>query len=116
MLGSRHTLFAPGGRPDSPRLLPTEVMDEFRKNRPAASIPRVVGGPMKEWLDAIAGSGPKPGSNFEYSVPLSEMVLLGVLAMRTGKRIDWDGRTGRVTNDASLNRLVEVSARSGWKV
>lgn len=116
MLGSRHTLFAPGGRPDSPRLLPTEVMDEFRKNRPAASIPRVVGGPMKEWLDAIAGSGPKPGSNFEYSVPLSEMVLLGVLAMRTGKRIEWDGRTGRVTNDASLNRLVEVSARSGWKV
>ena len=71
---------------------------------------------MKEWLDAIAVSGPKPGSNFEYSVPLSEMVLLGVLAMRTGKRIEWDGKTGRVTNDASLNRLVEISARSGWKV
>ena len=116
MLGSRHTLFAPGGRPDSPRLLPAEVMEEFRKNRPPARLPRVVGGPMKEWLDAIAGTGPLPGSNFEYSVPLSEMVLLGVLAMRTGRRIEWDGKTGRVTNDPGLNRLVDISARSGWKV
>jgi hypothetical protein len=71
---------------------------------------------MKEWLDAIAGAGPLPGSNFEYSVPLSEMVLLGVLAMRTGRRIEWDGKTGRVTNDPGLNRLVDISARSGWKV
>ena len=115
MLGSRHTLFAPGGRPDSPRLLPSAVMDEFRKNRPPARFPRVVGGPVKEWLDAIAGAGPLHGSNFEYSVPLSEMVLLGVLAMRTGKRIEWDGKAGRVTNDPGLNRLVDISARSGWK-
>jgi hypothetical protein len=71
---------------------------------------------MKEWLDAIAKAGPMPGSNFEYSVPLSEMVLLGVLAMRTGKRIEWDGKNGRVTNDPALNKLVAVAARSGWKV
>ena len=71
---------------------------------------------MKEWLDAIAGAGPLPGSNFEYSVPLSEMVLLGVLAMRTGKRFEWDGAAGRVTNDPKLNDLVQVKARAGWKV
>jgi predicted dehydrogenase len=116
MLGSQNTLIAPGGRPDSPRLLPNARWEEFKRNRPPAVIPRVVGGPMKEWVDAIAGTGPRPGSNFEYSVPLSEMVLLGVLAMRTGKKIEWDGKAGRVTNDASLNRLVEVSARPGWKV
>ena len=116
MFGSKNTLIAPGGRPDSPRLIPNATMEEFKKNRPPAKIPRVVGGPMKEWLDAIAKTGPMPGSNFEYSVPLSEMVLLGVLAMRTGKRIEWDGKAGRVTNDAALNKLVEVSARAGWKV
>jgi hypothetical protein len=44
------------------------------------------------------------------------MVLLGVLAMRTGKRIEWDGKNGRVTNDPALNKLVAVAARSGWKV
>jgi hypothetical protein len=116
MLGSKHTLFAPGGRPDSPRLIPNAVMEEFKKNRPPASLPRVVGGPMKEWLDAIAKTGPMPGSNFEYSVPLSEMVLLGVVAVRTGKRLEWDGKAGRVTNDAALNDYIKVTARDGWKV
>jgi len=116
MVGDRNTIFAPGGRPDSPRLVGEATWEEFRRNRPPAKLPRVVGGPMKEWLDAIAKTGPLPGSNFEYSVPLSEMVLLGVLAMRTGKRIEWDGQAGRVTNDPKLNDLVRISARDGWKV
>jgi predicted dehydrogenase len=116
MLGDKNTLYAPGGRPDSPRLVGTKAMEELKQNRPAPTIPRVVGGPMKEWLDAIAKTGPMPGSNFEYSVPLSEMVLLGVLAMRTGKRLEWDGRSGRIVNDAALNRLVDITARKGWKV
>ena len=116
MLGDKNTLFAPSGRPDSPRLLGRAVMEEFKKNRPAPTIPRVVGGPMKEWLDAIMKAGPTPGSNFEYSVPLSEMVLLGVVAVRTGKRIEWDAKAGRITNDPSLNRYIEIAAREGWKV
>lgn len=116
MRGEKNTLFAPGGRPDSPRLLGTAVMEEFKKNRPAASIPRVAGGPVKEWLNAIAKVGPMPGSNFEYSVPLSEMVLLGVVAVRTGKRLEWDAKAGKITNDPALNRYVEIAARDGWKV
>ena len=116
MLGEKNTLFAPIGRPDSPRLLGSAVMEEFKKNRPAPSIPRVVGGPMREWLNAIAKTGPMPGSNFEYSVPLSEMVLLGVVAVRTGKKLEWDAKKGRITNDPSLNKYIKVSARDGWKV
>lgn len=116
MLGDKNTLFAPGGRPDSPRLLPNAVMEEFKKNRPPATIPRVVGGPVKEWIDAIRKTGPLPGSNFEYSVPLSEMVLLGVVAVRTGKRLEWDAKAGRITNDPALDKLVQITAREGWKV
>lgn len=116
MVGSKNTLFAPIGRPDSPRLLDAKVWEEFKQNRPAPTIPRVVGGPMKEWLDAIAKTGPMPGSNFEYSVPLSEMVLLGVVAVRTGKKLEWDAKSGRVKNDAKLNRYIDGSARAGWKV
>jgi predicted dehydrogenase len=116
MVGEKNTLFAPIGRPDSPRLLGAATWEEFKKNRPAPSIPRVVGGPMNEWVNAIAAKGPMPGSNFEYSVPLSEMVLLGVLAVRTGKRIEWDAKKGRITNDKALNKYVEVNARKGWKV
>jgi predicted dehydrogenase len=116
MVGEKNTLFAPIGRPDSPRLLGTAVMEEFKKNRPAPTIPRVVGGPMKEWLDAIAKTGPMPGSNFEYSVPLSEMVLLGVVAVRTGKKLEWDAKAGKITNDPSLNKYINEKARAGWKV
>ena len=116
MVGEKNTLFAPIGRPDSPRLIGTAVMEEFKKNRPKPTIPRVVGGPMKEWIDAIAKKGPMPGSNFEYSVPLSEMVLLGVVAVRTGKRIEWDAKKGKITNDPTLNRYIDVTARDGWKV
>ncbi|MES2694559.1 MAG: Gfo/Idh/MocA family oxidoreductase [Verrucomicrobiota bacterium] len=116
MVGDKNTLFAPGGRPDSPRLIPTATMEEFKKNRPAASIPRVLGGPMKEWIDAIQKTGPMPGSNFEYSVPLSEMVLLGVVAVKTGKRLEWDAKAGKITNDPSLNKHIAIHARDGWKV
>ena len=41
---------------------------------------------------------------------------LGVLAMRTGRRLEWDGQAGRITNHPELNRLVEISARPGWRV
>jgi predicted dehydrogenase len=116
MVGDKNTLFAPIGRPDSPRLLGSAVWEEFKKNRPAPSIPRVLGGPMREWLNAIEKTGPMPGSNFEYSVPLSEMVLLGVVAVRTGKRLEWDAKSGKITNDRSLNKYVEITARDGWKV
>lgn len=116
MLGEKNTLFAPIGRPDSPRLIPNATMEEFKKNRPPATIPRVHGGPMKEWIDAIVKAGPTPGSNFEYSVPLSEMVLLGVVAVRTGRRLEWDAKSGRITNDPSLNKYIEIAAREGWKV
>ncbi len=116
MFGRNQTIFAPGGRPDSPRLVGDAAWEEFKKNRPPAKLPRVVGGPMKEWLDAIAKVGPMPGSNFEYSVPLSEMVLLGVAAMRSGQRIEWDAKSGRVTNDAKVNELVQIKARAGWRV
>lgn len=116
MIGDKNTLFAPGGRPDSPRLIPNAAMETFKRNRPPASIPRVSGGPVKEWLNGIDKSGPMPGSNFEYSVPLSEMVLLGVVAVKTGKRIEWDAKKGRITNDRSLNKHIAIHARDGWKV
>jgi predicted dehydrogenase len=117
MVGDKNTLYAPNGRPDSPRLIPNAVMEKFKRNRPPATLPRVAqGAPMLEWVNAICGCGPKPGSSFEYSVPLTEAVLLGALAVRTGKKIEWDARAGRIRNDESLARFVQIHAREGWRV
>jgi hypothetical protein len=44
------------------------------------------------------------------------MVLLGVVAVRTGKKLVWDAKAGKITNDPSLNKYIKATARRGWKV
>jgi predicted dehydrogenase len=53
------------------------------------SLPRKVGH-MQEWVNAIKGEG-KPWSDFDFGARLTEIGLLGVLAMRLGHGFDWDG-------------------------
>jgi hypothetical protein len=71
-------------------------------------------GPIEEWIAAIKG-GPAPGSNFDYAAPLTEMVLLGALAQRTGRTLDWDPETMTVKGQPELNALIKEPAREGWQ-
>jgi hypothetical protein len=77
--------------------------------------PPVGEGPIEEWLRAIKGEGPAPGSNFDYAAPLTEMVLLGVLAHRTGRTIDWDADAMRVKGQPDFDPLIKEPARDGWR-
>ncbi len=92
---------------ENPRLVPNDG-----GNRPDQTIPRV-GNVYTDWLNAIT-TGRPACSNFEYSVPLTEMVLLGNIALRTGKRIEWNSRRMRVTNLPQANRYVSRTYREGW--
>jgi hypothetical protein len=56
-------------------------------------LPDVGNGPIEEWVKAIKGAGPPPGSQFAYAGPLTEMVLLGAIAQRIGQTIEWDSKT-----------------------
>lgn len=95
----------------SPRLIPESEMKAYAPHRPAKSIPRIPkGSPHQEWVRACKG-GPKPGSNFDYSGPLSETVLLGNLAIRARKRIEWNSERFEITNDAAANELLRASYR-----
>jgi predicted dehydrogenase len=116
MEGTKETLFHAGMRPESPMLTPAarfmEVKDELRR------IPRrppVGDGPIEEWLRAIKGDGPAPGSSFEYAAPLTEVVLLGVIAQRTGRTIEWDAEAMKVKGQPDLDALVREPAREGWR-
>jgi hypothetical protein len=60
------------------------------------------------------GGGPQPGSNFDYSARLTEMSLVGVMAQRTGRDIEWDAAAMRVTNHKGFESLVREPARRGW--
>ena len=104
-----------GTHAGAPLILPEELHKSWKANPPEASIPRVAGGPFREWLRAIKGEGPEPGSNFSYGAKLTEIILLGVLAQRFNTRIEWDAVAGRITNHPELNAFVKEPVREGWQ-
>jgi predicted dehydrogenase len=89
----------------SARLLPEKWMREMQPGLPPKTIPRVVGGPHKEWVAAIR-AGKQPGSNFDYSAPLAELALLGAAAVKARTRLDWDPVNARFTNHDWANVFV----------
>lgn len=86
-IGSRGKLYCTSDYGDRYMLLPRDNFRDFRAPRP--TLPRSPGH-HAEWIRACKG-GPPAMSNFtDYSGPLTEMVLLGNVAIRTGQRIRWD--------------------------
>lgn len=114
MIGSKATLMT-DGRPNSPRLIPDSDWQDFRQNIPPQTIPRVKGGHVREWVDAIKGNGPMPGSDFAYGSQLTELALVGVLAQRFGGKIDYDEKNLRVVNRPELNAFIKEPVRPGWE-
>ncbi len=114
MVGDKISLMT-GGRPNDPKLLvPEEQWLEFQKNMPAETIPRVEGGPRAEWLRAIKGEGPMPGSNFDYSSRLTEMAAIGVMAQRFNTLIEYDAANMKITNHPDFDVFVKEPVREGW--
>ena len=70
------------------RLFPEEKFIDFKPPKP--TIPASVGH-HREWIDAIK-SGGTTTCNFDYSGALSEAVLLGTVAYRSGQTIEWDAK------------------------
>ena len=57
-------------------------------------------------MGAACKGGPRPVSNFDYSGPMTETVLLGVLSLRApGTRLEWDSANLKVTNAPELERV-----------
>jgi predicted dehydrogenase len=83
------------------------------------SLPRTGGGDDKqklEWINAIKNRGYRPLSNFDHASLLTEFILLGNVAISSGKKLEWDGPNMKITNDAAANALLTRDYRDGWKV
>ncbi|MDE0736765.1 MAG: Gfo/Idh/MocA family oxidoreductase [Pirellulaceae bacterium] len=93
-------------------ITPDERGKEFKA--PAPTIPRVANEDV-EWLTACQG-GPAALSNFSRSGPFTEVVLLGNLAIRTGKPLDWDGEKMKATNCPEASQYVHRAYRKGWEL
>jgi len=114
MLGSREIAYHEDMRPYSPQLWPRERMLDYREDLKKRTIPRVRGGPIQELFRDIKGEGPRAGSNFDYASALTEVILLGSLAIRLGHRIEWDAEKMKITNVPNLDTYIKEPVRTGW--
>jgi predicted dehydrogenase len=101
-----------GGWGGVPRIIPESKMKAY--SRPEKSIKRVEGH-HRDWIDACKGGDPASG-NFDYSGPLTEMVLVGNVALRAGKRIHYDGANLKATNAPEADEYIRPKFREGWSL
>src|SRR5262245_6468930 len=104
-----------------PKLYPTSLMAEaekvpktyFRMEKEEGTNPQAKH--RMNWSKAIKGKE-KISCPIEYASRLTETMLLGVVAMRTGqgKRIYYDGKAGRITNINDANQYLHREYRKGW--
>jgi predicted dehydrogenase len=113
LIGSKGKILT-GCYGENPRLLPESSMADYK--RPPQMIPRVPGNSSYlDWIRACKG-GPPACSNFEISGPFTEMVLLGNLALRLNRTIEWDSVHLRVKDMPEANQFIKLRRRAGWPV
>jgi predicted dehydrogenase len=95
-----------------PRLLPQSLHDAFGK--PPQTLPRIPGEAHEmNWVDAAKGNA-EASCPFSYAARLTETMLLGVVSLRAGKKIIYDGVNMRVTNVPQANDFLRREYRQGW--
>ncbi|QMU31347.1 Gfo/Idh/MocA family oxidoreductase [Adhaeribacter radiodurans] len=99
----------------NPRLLPASRMAEYKQ--PAKTIPRIDVSHEMDWVRCAKDGKKQPSSNFDYAGPLTETMLLGIIATRfTGKKLLWDSAKMQFTNAPEANPFVTREYRSGWSL
>jgi len=99
---------------EKPRLLPAELHNSY--GQPAEHLPRV---PHQDhemnWINTIRGTD-KISSPLSYASHLTEIMLLGVAALRAGTKLHYDGEAMQVTNNTAANDFLTRQYRAGWKL
>jgi hypothetical protein len=94
------------------RIIPEEKMQAYKL--PPKTLPRR-SGTWGEWVEAIRGGEPA-ACNFDWAGILTEAVLLGNIAIRAGKVLDYDAKAMRFTNDKQANKYLDEPSRKGWEL
>ena len=85
----------------------------YYKPRPKEELIAPMANFQHEWIDACKGDL-KTSCDLEYGGNKMEMMLLGLVAYRVGKELEYDGAAGRVTNSDEANELLKRTYRPGW--
>jgi predicted dehydrogenase len=114
LIGDKGMLYSPNDYGSQAVLLPKENFADYQA--PSPTLPRSPGNNhYREWIEACKGGTPCL-SNFDYAGPLTEFVLLGNVAMRVGKRVEWDGENLKSPNCPEAAQYVKREYRKGWSL
>jgi predicted dehydrogenase len=111
-IGSKGKLMH-GTYAQNPRLLPKKFADSTAK--PAEKFKRITTSHEMNWIEAIKGKG-EATSPFSYAAKLTEVMLLGVVALNAGKKIQYDGANMKITNAPQAEQFLKRQYRQGWSL
>lgn len=96
----------------APRIIPEEKMRRYAPPTPTIARSR---GHHRDWIEACKG-GPAASANFEYAARLTEIVLLGTVALRAGTSLQWNGPDMKADNAPETEPLIRGYVRKGWEM
>jgi predicted dehydrogenase len=99
------------------RLIPEARMQEYK--RPSKTLPRIQGSHEEDWIRACKeGKNGMPASaNFNYGGALTEIALLGMIAIRCkDQRLVWDEQNRQFKNNEKANAMLHIPYRDGWSL
>jgi len=127
LIGSEGTIFSPDdyGEQFFVKLKGDQKFVHYKKHPALANIPQTIprnafkGDSDKrhhlEWIDAVKQGKPELCySRFAIGAQLTEIMLLGCVALRTGKKIDWDGENMQAKNCPEAAKFIKRDNRDGW--
>jgi hypothetical protein len=129
LLGDRGVVFSPDdyGEEFFVKLDGEKKFTHYKKHPAVVPIPQVIPrNPFKgdddrrhhlEWIAAIKANRPENCySRFAVGAQLTEIMLLGCVALRAGKKLEWDGPAMRATNAPEAAPFIRRQNRAGWKM
>ena len=113
IVGSEGTLYSIDWAGDKHVLYPKE---KFKDYQPPAPALRRVKSHHIEWLDACKG-GPAAMCNFiDFAAPMTEIMQLGNLALRSGRDLGWDTAAMKSPGCAEADTFIKPRYREGWRI
>ena len=101
-----------GSHAGRPRIVPEAKRREY--GRPPKMLSRSPGH-HKEFVEACKAGKPEDAkSGFWYAGPFTEALLVGNLAVRLGKRVEWDTRTMSSPNCPEADNYITKFYRAGF--
>jgi predicted dehydrogenase len=122
LIGARGQMYSPSDYGAEQVLWPVEKFKGYKD--PERVLPRIKGkskddddNQKLEWVEAIRAGKPQVAlSNFDYASTLTESMLLGNIAVRSGEAFNYDGGTGQISGNAKAAQYLKPYFRKGWEI